>query len=52
MSTITTIWSEYWWIVPLLLLLLCIIGCIRGRKRWTACGCCGSADAIDRGGER
>ena len=43
---------DYWWIIPLLLFLLCFVGCVRGRRRGGACGCCGAAEAMDAGGER
>lgn len=38
MSMFSSLWSEYWWILPLGLMLLCMIGCIRGL--WYGAACC------------
>jgi hypothetical protein len=52
MSTLTELWNDYWWILPLVLMLLCILGCVRGRGGEAGCGCCGCWSSPGRGRER
>jgi hypothetical protein len=38
---------EYWWIVPLIFMILCIACCLSGRHRTGKDWCCGRRDRVD-----
>ena len=44
MSTLADLWNEYWWVLVLLLMALCVFRCIRGGKSG-GCACCGTETA-------
>ena len=37
MATLQELWSNYWWVIPVALFALCILGCILGSR------CCAHA---------
>lgn len=37
MNSLENIWNSWWWVLPLLLMILCCLG-TRGRKRSGICG--------------
>ncbi|MHC4340453.1 MAG: hypothetical protein ACYTGV_02970 [Planctomycetota bacterium] len=39
MSTLQDLWINYWWVLPVALMVLCMIGCILGGRR-RGLGCC------------
>jgi hypothetical protein len=51
MSSLSELWNDYWWILPVLLMLLCILGCSRGcRMRGGCCSpWCGSPSDGEEG---
>ena len=41
MSTLQELWTNYWWVLPLALFALCMIGCVLGARRGEYCCPCG-----------
>jgi hypothetical protein len=33
MSTLQDLWNGYWWVLPVGLMLLCVLGCILGGRK-------------------
>jgi hypothetical protein len=48
MSTLQDLWNEYWWVLPVALFTLCIVGCILGALRGAHCCPCGKSPGEGR----
>ncbi|MHC4223867.1 MAG: hypothetical protein ACYSX0_14020 [Planctomycetota bacterium] len=51
MSTLYDLWNNYWWVLPVALMFLCVLGCILGGRRDPA-GCCACAPKDQTGPTR